>query len=153
MVAYPFNPSTWEAEAARSLGKTPTWPTKRVPGQPGLHRETLSQKIKAKKENEDKNHSLTPRSWNSVNVFQHICYVAVHGKNYNSWDCRDTSAVMSTGCSSIEPGLIPINHMRLTTTCNHSFRRSNTHSSSLYWHQTYTCHIDIYISKTPICIK
>jgi hypothetical protein len=38
--AYTFNPSTGEAEAA--------WSTEWVLGQPGLHRETLSQKIKLK---------------------------------------------------------------------------------------------------------
>jgi hypothetical protein len=39
-----FNPSTQEAEAVGSLSLRPTWYTERVPGQPGLHRETLFQK-------------------------------------------------------------------------------------------------------------
>jgi hypothetical protein len=46
VVAHTFNPSTWEAEAGRFLSSRPAWSTKWVPGQPGLHRETLSQKKK-----------------------------------------------------------------------------------------------------------
>jgi hypothetical protein len=37
-----FNPSTQEAETGRSLSLRPAWFTERVPGQPGLHRETMS---------------------------------------------------------------------------------------------------------------
>jgi hypothetical protein len=44
VVAYSFNPSTWEAEAGGFLNSRPAWSTEWVPGQPGLHRETLSQK-------------------------------------------------------------------------------------------------------------
>jgi hypothetical protein len=47
-VAHAFNPSTWEAEAGRFLSSRPAWSTKSVPGQPGLHRETLSRKTKRK---------------------------------------------------------------------------------------------------------
>jgi hypothetical protein len=46
VVAHAFNPSTWEAEAGRFLSSRPAWSTKWVPGQPRLHRETLSQKTK-----------------------------------------------------------------------------------------------------------
>jgi hypothetical protein len=49
MVAHTFNPSTWEAEAGGFLSLRPAWSTKWVPGQPGLYRETLSQKTKKKK--------------------------------------------------------------------------------------------------------
>ena len=44
MVAHAFNPSTWEAEAGRFLNLRPAWSTEWVPRQPGLYRETLSQK-------------------------------------------------------------------------------------------------------------
>jgi hypothetical protein len=44
LVAHAFNPSTWEAEAGGFLSSRPAWSTKWVPGQPGLHRETLSRK-------------------------------------------------------------------------------------------------------------
>jgi hypothetical protein len=43
VVLHAFNPSTWEAEAGGFLSLRPAWSTKQVPGQPGLHRETLSQ--------------------------------------------------------------------------------------------------------------
>jgi hypothetical protein len=44
MVVHAFNPSTWEAEAGRFLSLRLAWSSERSPGQPGLHRETLSQK-------------------------------------------------------------------------------------------------------------
>jgi hypothetical protein len=44
VVLHTFNPSTWEAGACESLSSRPAWSTERVPGQPGSHRETLSQK-------------------------------------------------------------------------------------------------------------
>jgi hypothetical protein len=48
VVAHTFNPSTWEAEAGGFLSSRPTWSTKRILGQPGLYRETLSRKTKKK---------------------------------------------------------------------------------------------------------
>jgi hypothetical protein len=49
VVAHAFNPSTREAEAEAGgfLSSRPAWST-RVPGQPGLYRENLSQKTKNK---------------------------------------------------------------------------------------------------------
>jgi hypothetical protein len=43
VVAHVFNPSTWKAEAGRSLSSRPPLSTEQVPGQLELHRETLSQ--------------------------------------------------------------------------------------------------------------
>jgi hypothetical protein len=55
VVAHTFNPSTQEAEAGRFLSSRPAWSTKWVPGQPGLHRETLSQnKTKQNKTKQNK---------------------------------------------------------------------------------------------------
>jgi hypothetical protein len=42
VVAHAFDPSTWEAESGGFLSSRPAWSTEQVPGQPGLHRETLS---------------------------------------------------------------------------------------------------------------
>ena len=50
-VAPDFDPSTQETEAGGSLSSRPAWSTESVPGQPRLHRETLSEKIKAKQNN------------------------------------------------------------------------------------------------------
>jgi hypothetical protein len=47
MVAAAFNPNTGEAEAGRSLEFEPAWSTE---FQPGVHRETLSQKPKKTKQ-------------------------------------------------------------------------------------------------------
>jgi hypothetical protein len=55
VVVYAFNPSTWEAEAGKFLSSRPAWSTERVPGQPGLHRETLSRKKKKNKKQKTKN--------------------------------------------------------------------------------------------------
>jgi hypothetical protein len=58
MVVYAFNPSSQEAEAVEFLSSRPAWSTEWVPGQPGLHRETLSQKKeKKRKENKKQNHT------------------------------------------------------------------------------------------------
>ena len=43
-----FNPSTQEAEEGR---QGPAWSTEEALGQPGLHREILSQKTKINKQN------------------------------------------------------------------------------------------------------
>jgi hypothetical protein len=48
VVAHAINLSTWEAEAGRFLSLRPAWSTEWVPGQPGPHTETLSQKKKKK---------------------------------------------------------------------------------------------------------
>jgi hypothetical protein len=52
VVAYTFDPSTGEAEAEAggSLSSRSAWCREVVPGLPGLHRETLPQKLKIKKE-------------------------------------------------------------------------------------------------------
>jgi hypothetical protein len=49
VVAHAFNPSTWEAEVDESVSSRPAWSTERVPGQPSLYRETLSQNTKQTK--------------------------------------------------------------------------------------------------------
>jgi hypothetical protein len=48
VVVHAVNPSTREAEAGRFLSSRPAWSTEGFPGQPGLHRETLSRKTKNK---------------------------------------------------------------------------------------------------------
>jgi hypothetical protein len=55
VVAHAFNPGTWEVEAGRFLSSRPAWSTERVPGQPGLHKETLSRKTKNKTKQKKKN--------------------------------------------------------------------------------------------------
>ena len=44
-MVHTFSPSTWEAEGRQiSVSLRPVWSTERVPGQLGLHQETLSWK-------------------------------------------------------------------------------------------------------------
>jgi hypothetical protein len=54
VVAHAFNLSTQEAEAGGFLSSRPAWSTEWVPGQPGLHRETLSRKTKTNKQTKTK---------------------------------------------------------------------------------------------------
>jgi hypothetical protein len=58
VVAHTFNCSTREAEAGGFLSLRLAWSTKGVPGQPGLHRETLPQKTKKKKKQKKKKQIL-----------------------------------------------------------------------------------------------
>ena len=46
VVVHAFNPSTWEAKIGIFFffSSRPAWSTEWIPGQPGLHREILSQK-------------------------------------------------------------------------------------------------------------
>ena len=51
VVAHAFNHRTWKAKAGQiSVRSKSAWSTEWIPGQPGLHRETLSWKNKQKEE-------------------------------------------------------------------------------------------------------
>jgi hypothetical protein len=58
VVAHAFNPSTQEAEAGGFLSSRLAWSTEWVPGQPGLYRETLSQKEKKRKKKKKRMHII-----------------------------------------------------------------------------------------------
>jgi len=66
MVTHAFNPSTREAKSGGSLSMRLDWSTELFPGQPELHRDTLSQKIEANKtttkkpNNNNNNNKLFP---------------------------------------------------------------------------------------------
>ena len=66
MVVHTFNPSTWEAEAGWFLSSRPAWSTEWVPGQPGLYRETLSQKTKTKPQNQKAKQNKTKKQKNKT---------------------------------------------------------------------------------------
>jgi hypothetical protein len=48
VVAHTFNPSIWRLKQVDLPSSKLAWSIEQVPGQPGLHRETLSQKTKTK---------------------------------------------------------------------------------------------------------
>jgi hypothetical protein len=119
VVALAFNPSTWEAEAGGFLSSRPAWSTKWVPGQPGLHRETMSRKTKKKKKKKKDlfilcmyslsaytllclktaiySHKISESFFKKFKHFKH----AVPLKEIQGW--RDGSVVKSTDCSSRGP--------------------------------------------------
>ena len=69
VVVHAFNHSTREAEAGVFLSSRPAWSTKWVPGQPGLYRETLSQKKKKKKKKKKFKHEVEiPNHLNIVQI-------------------------------------------------------------------------------------
>jgi hypothetical protein len=69
VVVHAFDSSTWEAEAGGFLSSRPAWSTEWVPGQPGLHRETLSQKQKQKQKQNKQ--TKNPEAGDSLGSFKH----------------------------------------------------------------------------------
>jgi hypothetical protein len=65
VVEHAFNPSSWEAEAGRFLSLRPAWSTQWVPGQQGIHRETLSRKTKNQNQTKTKQNkkSKDEKTW------------------------------------------------------------------------------------------
>jgi hypothetical protein len=68
VVTHTFNPSTREAEAGGFLSSRPAWSTKWVPGQLGLHRETLSRK-------QNKTQNKTKQN-------PHTCFIGINTNFY-----------------------------------------------------------------------
>ena len=66
-----FNPGTWKAEAGGFLSPRPAWSIELVPGQPGLHRETLSQ-----------NNNKTPKIIIFLISIYLLLYVKLYIENY-----------------------------------------------------------------------
>jgi hypothetical protein len=87
VVTHAFDPSTWEAEAGGFLSSRPAWSTKWVPGQPGLHRETLSWKTNKqtnKQTNRKKENFLLDLWWPlHISDYRAIFSVAVFGSVSN----------------------------------------------------------------------
>jgi hypothetical protein len=94
VVAYTFNPSTCEAEAGRFLSLRPAWSTEWVLGQPGLYRETLSQKTKTNRQNKNKNNKKKIKQpppqkkpgahtsyFKRVNLAWGVCYICISRLN------------------------------------------------------------------------
>jgi hypothetical protein len=73
MVAHAFNTSTWEVEAGGFLSSRPAWSTKWVPGQPGLHRETLFRKNNQPPTKQQTNKQKTQPPPNQLEYERNIC--------------------------------------------------------------------------------
>ena len=76
VVVHAFNSSTWEAEEGVFLSLRSAWTTEWVPGQPGLHRETLSQEEEEEEEEEEK--ELTNNLKNSRQKYIGECCIKVN---------------------------------------------------------------------------
>jgi hypothetical protein len=109
VVAHTLNPSTREAEAGKSLNWRPAWSTKWVPGQPELHRETLSwktNKIKwtphpPKKPQSTKTKTQTPKTkvlelLHSLDLSQLQCWL--NGLGFREIQYRPFSLVPRLWC-------------------------------------------------------
>jgi hypothetical protein len=83
MVVHAFNPSTWEAEAGGFLSSRPAWSTEWVPGQPGLYRETLSQKQKKNKKKTKKKKKNGGGGWGDG-----MCLQQFYQGSCTETDCR-----------------------------------------------------------------
>jgi hypothetical protein len=81
VVAHVFNLSTWEAEAGGFLSSRPAWSTKWVPGQPGLHRETLSQKTKKEKKKQNKTKKQADVKTHDGASAGSLCFHLASGEN------------------------------------------------------------------------
>jgi hypothetical protein len=106
VVAHAFNPSTREAEAGEFLSSRPAWSTEWVPGQPGLHRETLSWKTKQKTKTKTKKPQKTQKP-----VLKVIRYFNVFLKNQlilQKWERIEISLSLKTGLFSISEDLLLI---------------------------------------------
>jgi hypothetical protein len=75
VVAHASSPSTQEAEAGGFLSLRPAWSTEWVPGQPGLHRETLSWKNKTNKQTNKKDCSSDLLCTLRAQSFQKLLWV------------------------------------------------------------------------------
>ena len=92
VVVHAFNLSTWEAEAGRFLSLMPAWSTKWVPGQPELHRETLSQSIN-QSINQSNSFQISPDGkrysehwvWEPL-IQRYLWVLRVQATLYSSWE-------------------------------------------------------------------
>jgi hypothetical protein len=85
VVVHTFNPSTREAEAGRFPSSRPAWSTNLVPGQPGLYRETLSQKNKQT----NNNNNNKPKRWRLVSE-KFLFILGYVGSSRPVWDTRNS---------------------------------------------------------------
>jgi hypothetical protein len=79
VAVHAFNPSTQKAERGGFLSLRPAWSTERVPGQPGLHRETLSQKKKKRKKRKEKKRKERKKKKTNIQLsspFRQLIYIS-----------------------------------------------------------------------------
>jgi hypothetical protein len=132
VVVHAFNPSTREAEAGGLLSSRPAWSTEWVPGQPELHRETLSRKTNKTKQNKTKQNKK-----------------ARYQKGEGDW--RDGSVVKNIDCSWVQ---FPATTWWFTTICNgiqcsflvclkrvtvHTHTHTHTHTPFFFKPVSYKC--------------
>jgi hypothetical protein len=95
VVAHAFNHSTWEAEAGEFLSSRPAWSTEWVPGQPELHKETLSRKTKTKTKQKQKQKQTNKKpppegqavSWCGLSGWGYRAQAPLPGAGANRKEC------------------------------------------------------------------
>jgi hypothetical protein len=85
VVVHTFNPSTREAEAGGFLSSRSAWSTKWVPGQPGLYRETLSQKNQNNNKKKKWNKRTPPPKGTYILICLSRSYIYCVGLQIQMW--------------------------------------------------------------------
>jgi hypothetical protein len=106
MVAYTLDLSTWEGEAGGYLSSRPAWSTECVPGQPGLHRKTLS-KTRQKEKREERAQEFMLQQKENIYIYTHthtytyiniyIAYVSACLCSQESWPAKHQFKTTSIG--------------------------------------------------------
>jgi hypothetical protein len=88
----------FEAEAGRFLSSRPAWSIEWVPGQPGLHRETLSRKIKKNKQTNKQTKKLSHFVFNFSQIFHPYFVASSLPKLFHKEQEFDTLKVSPRSC-------------------------------------------------------
>jgi hypothetical protein len=91
VVADAFNPSTQEAEAGEFLSSRPAWSTEWVPGQPGLHRKTLSWRKKKRRRKSKKQKQKTNNG-----QLHALSYPDIDAMSHDQWQAPSYSCERMT---------------------------------------------------------
>ena len=129
MVAHAFNPSFWEAGGSLSL--RPVCPTKWVPGQPGLHRETLPQRRNGRKGRAGGRLECGAHSWGEKEPTRTVPSGARLHLILIWKGCGEREGV---GLSE-ERGLMKSKHTGKLCGASHSYKASRKPKTESIWHQ------------------
>jgi hypothetical protein len=142
-------PSTREAEAGGFLSSRLTWSTKWVPGQPGLHRETLSRKTKTKPKQNKKTNQKPLRLLNIYLLF--VCVgeptkseSRAFGGQRPTQGCWFSPSAMKPNSPSMAPSAYTRRAIWLAHIHTHTHTHTHTNTKDFFY-----CHIEHLHQKHP----